>query len=199
MLAARYVVQSYIGTSLAAFVVGIIVNKENALWPSEIGSAYPSRPLFQIGIACSVLPYLAYIFLWWLKAKSKRLLSHGILKFSFFIASVYCTRLDNPHLHGLVGFLHTVAEILWMITICLLEKNTGKAIGYRKVIAIAYLALFCLSVHQLSRALATGVGLEEFKSLRALLLLISLCFDYLCQYEFEGVRFTIDWVASYSV
>lgn len=199
MLAARYIVQAYVGITLATYILGVIANKEHVLWPSEVGSAYPSRPLFQIGIACSILPYSVYILLWWLRLRSKRLFVTGMLKYTFFILSVYCTRLDNPQFHGLVGILHTVADTLWMITISVLARKTGKAVSYRKLLALAYLALFCLSVHQLSRALATGIGLEEFKSLRALLLLISLGFDYLCRNEFEGIELTIDWAPSYSV
>lgn len=192
--------QLYAYVLATAYFCAIVACPQATVWPSALGSLYPSRPLCQIGVACALLPYAAYLVLWALKTKSVNVCVAATLKFWLWLLVTYITRTDEPAVHGVLEFVYSSAVCYWMAVVCWKSRKTGRTArsGVHELVLLAYAAAFVWSLHELSRFFQTGSGYPAFKRLRALGVLLDIAFDYMNKNEFDGVQFSCDWAHAHT-
>lgn len=182
----------------------LVTSPEATVWPSALGSNFPTRPLYEIGVACSLLPYVVYLTLWCMKTKSRNVKTAAILKFLFLLLSTYVSKNEEPRVHGIFEFLYSMAVSYWMLALSWKGRrrsnlyNNKKKIGFREGYFVAYTLSFLYSLRKLSNFYRTGSGYTTFKRLRALAVVLDISFDYLNYGEFSGVYLDCDYVHSHS-
>lgn len=202
-LDASFSVKLYSYIMVITLFSALVSCPETTVWPSALGSLYPSRPIYQVGVACSLCPYLTYLVLWGMKTKSKNVSIAGFLKLNFLMLSTFVSKADEPKIHGLLEFAYSMVVCYWMLAISwkgrkgsVLYRN-HKCIGFREVLFVSYVFAFLYSLHKFSNFFRTGSGYPTYKNLRFVAVVLDIVFDYLNAGEFPGMAIDCSWVHSY--
>lgn len=200
-----YRVEAGLAVKLSSYImvltifICLVISPEPTVWPSALGSVFPSRPIFQIGVACSLLPYVVYLTVWCMKTKSRNVKFAATLKFIFLILSTYISKSDEPRIHGIMEFIYSMAVSYWMLALCWkgrrgshLYKKQQK-LGFREGYLVVYVLSFLYSLRKLSNFYRTGSGYSTFKRLRAFAVVLDVSFDYLNYGEFPGMYLDCDY------